>query len=667
LDWNITSFDENLNVDLNEETDSCYIYPDTNWIGTASILFSVMDDESAADTAFVMFNVISSFIVAEDTTLFMMEDQEYFFNLDQLVLKPTETEIREAVNWTVEGPDENIDIDTLRLSEDRVIGLKPKPNWNGREFIDLSATLLDTELNAILQVVVEAVNDTPRVSLDDIILSENNRYKISLSLNSLISQNHIYDVDDGDSLTWDVKYTNQEVMNLINISYSENRDTIRISAIEPPQSLSDSLIFTVYDTSGANSKDTVGISVISTYVSIRLKSDSLSMNEDEIKNYSIKDLDIVTSNISYFDLEIIEKSTFIDANLISENSNWMITIQPIENWYGNDSISLGARYNGQLYDTAPLYIVVNAINDPPEFTEEFKEKITHFESNVPRDIGFSDIFFDTLCTASPIDTLIVRDYDNSFSDLKWEFDSDKDHIVLNEDIFYSSNRIHFTINDLGWQGTDKVILFVRDPEGLSDSLEINLTLGPPSSNNQVMAFQTVQALQFGSATNIAVSWSSAFSSESYVRFGLDDSFEFVTLRDTLLNKSHFHILENLTPNTTYLYQTVVIDSVDTYYYSEYYTFTTGDLGDINVFPNPYRAGEYQQNDFINFTGLPVNSSIQIFNLLGEPVFRKNEVTNIYRWKAVNDHNKSVQSGLYLYVVKDQDNKKLASGKLVIIR
>jgi len=54
-------------------------------------------------------------------------------------------------------------------------------------------------------------------------------------------------------------------------------------------------------------------------------------------------------------------------------------------------------------------------------------------------------------------------------------------------------------------------------------------------------------------------------------------------------------------------------------------------------------------------------------LLGEPVFKTTNVNPVYRWNVKNNAGRDVQSGLYLYVIRDGKNKKVKSGKLIIVR
>jgi hypothetical protein len=87
------------------------------------------------------------------------------------------------------------------------------------------------------------------------------------------------------------------------------------------------------------------------------------------------------------------------------------------------------------------------------------------------------------------------------------------------------------------------------------------------------------------------------------------------------------------------------------------------VNDSEVWPIPFNAN---QNDYIRFVQLPENCDIYIYNLLGELVHKFERVSGEKHWYVNNYAGNKVQSGLYLYVVK-QGDKKSKVKKLVITR
>lgn len=118
--------------------------------------------------------------------------------------------------------------------------------------------------------------------------------------------------------------------------------------------------------------------------------------------------------------------------------------------------------------------------------------------------------------------------------------------------------------------------------------------------------------------------------------------------------------------------------VDTYDFST--TAPTNDpglaleqVGQINVFPNPYYAvnteeiNKYQR--FVTFTHLPDRATIRIFNLAGVLVrtIEKVDVGQFQRWDLANESGLPVASGLYLAYIDLPDLGTTRVVKLSIIQ
>jgi len=99
---------------------------------------------------------------------------------------------------------------------------------------------------------------------------------------------------------------------------------------------------------------------------------------------------------------------------------------------------------------------------------------------------------------------------------------------------------------------------------------------------------------------------------------------------------------------------------------------------VGVYPNPYRAaslfdsrsGEQELGRKIWFTGLPARCRIQIFTLAGDLVqtlHHDDPSSGQEPWDLLSGHTRSIASGLYVYVVEDEDSGDIQRGKLVIIK
>jgi hypothetical protein len=99
---------------------------------------------------------------------------------------------------------------------------------------------------------------------------------------------------------------------------------------------------------------------------------------------------------------------------------------------------------------------------------------------------------------------------------------------------------------------------------------------------------------------------------------------------------------------------------------------------VGVYPNPYRSGSLFDNDSegelgrkLWFTGLPARCRIQIFTLPGELVKTLNHddpTSGQEAWDPVlTEKGRAVATGLFIYVVENQDTGEIQRGKLVIIK
>ena len=97
------------------------------------------------------------------------------------------------------------------------------------------------------------------------------------------------------------------------------------------------------------------------------------------------------------------------------------------------------------------------------------------------------------------------------------------------------------------------------------------------------------------------------------------------------------------------------------------------IGDINVFPNPYYGVNSEEinkyNRFVTFTHLPNRAKIRIFNLAGVLVrtIEKDDEGQFQRWDLANDSGLPVASGLYLAYIELSDLGETTILKVAIIQ
>ena len=106
------------------------------------------------------------------------------------------------------------------------------------------------------------------------------------------------------------------------------------------------------------------------------------------------------------------------------------------------------------------------------------------------------------------------------------------------------------------------------------------------------------------------------------------------------------------------YSNNVVPGLDTYEFTTTApTFSSelalSQVGDINVFPNPYYGVNSEElnkyNRFVTFNHLPFFAKIRIFNLAGVLVqtIEKEDDSQFERWNLANEEGLPVASGLYI--------------------
>jgi hypothetical protein len=90
-----------------------------------------------------------------------------------------------------------------------------------------------------------------------------------------------------------------------------------------------------------------------------------------------------------------------------------------------------------------------------------------------------------------------------------------------------------------------------------------------------------------------------------------------------------------------------------------------DLAQVHVYPNPFEP--YLGHKTIKFTNLNGNVTIKVYNIAGELVWEKENITqNTYEWDAKNLNSQPIASGIYLYLVTDKNNNR-SVGMFTVIR
>ena len=327
----------------------------------------------------------------------------------------------------------------------------------------------------------------------------------------------------------------------------------------------------------------------------------------------------------------------IDSNRVAQVST------PDSNWFGSETVEFKATDPTNLFDVASVTFTVTNVNDAPQFSpiddQVFAAGVEEIQLNLAN---------------------YVTDIDNQLSELSWGVSGEQ-----NLQVTISPEGVAtVTILVSGWSGSEQLTFRVTDPGGLfAETTVLFYTEGAVVASGVT----ALNLSYYGSGVNVRLQWQTENPTRDFIEYGLTANYIDSTGIDNNFQTVHERILENLEPNQTYHYRIVSLDTAGLLAYSPDSTFTTGQPGGINVFPIPFVANQNFQTGFISFTNLPVNGKIVIYDLLGEPVFKTTNVNPVYRWNVKNNAGRDVQSGLYLYVIRDGKNKKVKSGKLIIVR
>ncbi len=92
-----------------------------------------------------------------------------------------------------------------------------------------------------------------------------------------------------------------------------------------------------------------------------------------------------------------------------------------------------------------------------------------------------------------------------------------------------------------------------------------------------------------------------------------------------------------------------------------------DLSHVRAYPNPVMPSSHHPGRII-FDNLPPDSSIRIYDRNGQLVRKLDEAESARGsmiWYLVNDQNRDVASGIYIYIIKSDSDKRV--GKLAVVR
>ncbi|NOX36447.1 MAG: hypothetical protein GXO78_02840 [Calditrichaeota bacterium] len=527
------------------------------------------------------------------------------------------------------------DADWVRvlIGSDRVAHVSPlDSNWFGQDTVIFQVTDPDGQSDDRSVVfVVNPVNDPPQVSN-----IPNQNIRPGERFEPIPLNNYVKDVDHPlSAISWSVYGADSLVVVI------DDNNVANIYFVKSNWIGADTIIFRATDAAGAWNEDEVILRVVS--FNTPLLTDIPDQIIDEGQQFAPIPLDDYVDDGDDADAEIqwsVSGKKYLDVSISDDRVATIIL--PDSNWYGRETLTFRAMDPDGNWATDEVTFVVRPVNDPPVIAEIPDQVIRRGET-------FQAIYLDEY----------VQDVDNDIAELVWTIRGYRDlSVILRSDrvVFVEPPGIH-------WYGSEVLTFRATDPEGLFDEVSVRFTVENVADD----FFPTVSQQYYGSGQNVLIRWMTNEPTRDYLEYGLDASYGQQTSPDSVFTTEHQALLTDLEPNQTYYYRIVSQTVTGELIFSEQKTFTTGEVEGVNVFPIPFQAGGDANHQAIHFVNLPIGGVLNIYNLLGELVYNRKIDSRIYRWNVKNSAGKSVLSGLYIYVVRDSENNKVASGKLIIVR
>ncbi len=603
---------------------------DSTWGGMDTVFFIARDPEGLQDRDAVIFGIsvrippsiapIPQQVINEGESFPPISLDDYVSDADNA---PQE------LIWSYR------DADWVRvlIGSDRVAHVTPlDTNWSGQDTVIFQVTDPDGQSDDQAVVfVVNPVNDPPQVSnIPNQNIRPGNRFE-PIPLN-----NYVKDVDHPlTAISWSV-YGADSLLVVIDANSVANIYFVKSNWIG-----ADTITFRATDAAGAWDEDEVVLRVVR--FNAPLLTDIPDQIIDEGQQFAPIFLDDYVDDGDDADAQIqwsVSGKKDLDVSISDDRVATIVL--PDSNWFGRETLTFRAVDPDGNWATDDVTFVVRPVNDPPIVAPIPDQVIRKGES-------FQAIYLDDY----------VQDVDNDVSELVWTIRGYQDLNV----ILRSDRVVMIEPPGSQWFGSEVLTFRAADPEGLFDEVSVRFSVENVADD----FFPTVSQQYYGTGQNVLIRWMTNEPTRDYLEYGLNARYDQQTPPDSVFTTEHQALLTDLEPNQTYYYRIVSRTVNGELIFSEQKTFTTGEAEGVNVFPIPFQAGGESDHQAIHFVNLPIGGMLNVYNLLGELVYNRKIDARIYRWNVKNSVGKSVLSGLYIYVVRDAENNKVASGKLIIIR
>jgi hypothetical protein len=317
------------------------------------------------------------------------------------------------------------------------------------------------------------------------------------------------------------------------------------------------------------------------------------------------------------------------------------------NWFGADEVTAVAALAGFDAQSETFSVTVRPINDAPV-------------------ISVSILAIDAQ-GANQFDLkTFASDVDHNPAELNWEFSGFTQFaITLIDPALKIIEVIPIASTVTGETGTFRA----TDPSGASDSRSVTLEM--IDNLNHTYDISILNGKETG---EMEVSVVIDVPARIEFRYWLDVT-QISTENQPDLKTQHDFTLRNLLPDTTYFFSASIRDGSDRLIAAIDSTFRSGPSNvdgrlvadEIIVYPNPVKTNEGHHE--MIFTNLPETSKIiSLFALNGDRVYQEEFPAASGSEYRINlaENGVKMPSGMYIYMVKDENAHVLKTGKVVVV-
>ncbi len=257
----------------------------------------------------------------------------------------------------------------------------------------------------------------------------------------------------------------------------------------------------------------------------------------------------------------------------------------------------------------------------------------------------------------------VQDSTDNPQDLTWTIQPNG---FIQVEYDRTANTAQF-IPDKDWFGDTSIDFKVTDPAGAFDEKVVPVTLAP---RIDLLSF-SVAGLPEGGAR---AAWATDMPTITILQYWTDPAAKKSVTSSSTPQKNHEVTLTDVQENVVYHFRLTSQDTSRRFAVLADSTFEFSGNGpaarkQIIVYPNPVKVAS--GNDRVYFDNLPGDvSNLILYNIFGEQIYSTPMVSQSggrFSLALVNNSKLKLGSGYYIYLIKNQKDKVIKRGKIVLIR